>query len=75
VVRQLLGAAREAEERSEPWAWHTPHGRTGLTIQSANRQGVTIRLHAGSGADVDQLAEALRQALAHLEAQGRGLQR
>lgn len=75
VVRQLLDAAREAEERSEPWVWHTPLGRTGLTIQSANRQGVTIRLHAGSGADVDQLAEALRQALAYLAAQGRGLQR
>lgn len=75
VVRQLLAAGQEAQAAPEPWAWRTAHGRTGLTIQSANRQGVTIRLHAGSGADVDQLADALRQALAHLEAEGRGLQR
>jgi ParB family chromosome partitioning protein len=43
-----------------------------LTIQAANRQGVTVRLHAGSGADIDELIEALRSMLAHLET-SRGL--
>ncbi len=77
VVRQLLEAPRAsgAKTPDEPWVWTTAHGRPALTIQSANRQGVTIRLHAGSGADTDELANALREALAHLEAEGRGLQR
>ncbi len=78
VVRQLLDAPRLAGAGGvgeRPWVWTTPHGRPALSIQSANRQGVTIRLHAGSGADADELADALRRALAHLEAQGRGLQR
>ena len=76
VVRQLIEAPRAANgPPAEPWTWTTNHGRPALTIQSANRQGVTIRLHAGSGASHDDLATALRQALDHLEAEGRGLQR
>lgn len=77
VTRQLLEAplAAGGASASERWTWTTAHGRPALTVQSANRQGVTIRLHAGSGADTDELANALRQALAHLEAEGRGLQR
>lgn len=75
VMRQLLDAGRAAVDQPEQWIWTTPHGRTGMSIQSANRQGVTILLHAGSGADADELADALRQALAHLDVQGRGLQR
>ena len=76
VVRQLLEAPRAAAgPAAERWTWTTNHGRPALTIQSANRQGVTIRLHAGSGASHDDLAAALRQALDHLETEGRGLQR
>ena len=77
VLRRLLDAPKfmKGEERPEPYRYATKYGRTALTVQSANRQGVTIRLHAGSGADTDELVTALREALAHLEATGRGLQR
>jgi ParB family chromosome partitioning protein len=33
----------------------------------AGRQGVTLRLHAGLGADNETLTNAFRQALAHLD--------
>lgn len=78
VLRRLLDAPRAADAatRAGPlFVWTTPHGRTGLTVQSANRQGVTIRLHAGAGCGPDELADALRHALDALEAEGRGLQR
>lgn len=75
VLRRLLDAPNmlSSEEKPEPYRYATKYGRTALTVQSANRQGVTIRLHAGSGADVEELVTALRDALAHLEATGKGL--
>jgi ParB family chromosome partitioning protein len=75
VIRRLLDAPKAAREAPEPFVWTTPHGRPGLSVQSANRQGVTIRLHSGSGADTEQLVDAFREALAQLEREGRGLQR
>jgi ParB family transcriptional regulator, chromosome partitioning protein len=75
VLRRLIEAPRAAVEAPEPYRYATRYGRTALSIQSANRQGVTIRLHAGSGADTEELVTALRDALAHLEASGKGLQR
>lgn len=75
VLRRLLEAPNDPASDAAPFVWTTTHGRPGLSIQSSNRQGVTIRLHAGSGAGPDELATALRQALAHLEAEGRGLKR
>ena len=50
------------------------HGRRALSVLSANRNGVTVRLHAGSGASRDDLADMLRAALAHLAATGKPLQ-
>lgn len=77
ILKRLLDAPRSAQAapRDEPFTWTTPYGRPALTVQSVNRQGVTIRLHAGSGADLDTLAMALRDTLQHLERQGIGLQR
>lgn len=77
VLRRLLDAPRflSGDEKPEPYRYATKYGRTALTVQSANRQGVTIRLHAGSGAGTEELITALRDALAHLEAAGRGLRR
>ena len=74
VTRRLLDAATPRADRPEPFR-HVRDGRTVLSVESANRQGVTIRLHAGSGADTDELVAALRDALAHLDAAGRGLRR
>lgn len=77
VLRRLLDApaATGGEDKPEPYRYATKYGRTALSVQSANRQGVTIRLHAGSGADTDELVAALRDALTHLDQTGRGLQR
>lgn len=74
VLRRLMDApAADGEGGPAPFVWTTPYGRPALSVQSVNRQGVTIRLHAGSGADANELANALRAALAQLEAEGRGL--
>ncbi len=75
VMRRLTDAAAPPAEQAEPYRYANQHGRTVLSVQSANRQGVTFRLHAGSGADADELAAALRDALAHLDARGLGLRR
>ncbi len=76
VLRRLLDAPRgdTVSEAPSPFTWTTPHGRPALTVQSANRQGMTLRLHAGSGASIDDMANALRETLRHLEREGRGLQ-
>jgi len=77
VLKRLLDAPRAArsDPKEEPFTWTTRYGRPALTVQSVNRQGITIRLHAGSGADMETLATALRDTLDHLERQGMGLQR
>jgi ParB family chromosome partitioning protein len=77
VLKRLVDAPRiaQAVPKDEPFTFSNQYGRPLLTVQSVNRQGMTIRLHAGSGADYDTLANALRETLAHLERQGVGLQR
>jgi ParB family chromosome partitioning protein len=75
VLKRLLSAAAGADGREALFAASSPLGRPMLTVQSANRQGVTVRLHSGSGADIDDLVEALKNALADLESQGKGLMR
>ena len=75
VFKRLLDAvtASSGEEEPEPYRYTTKDGRTMLSVQSVNRQGVTIRLHAGSGANTEEMVSALRTALAHLEVRGKGL--
>lgn len=75
VLNRLLAAARDEAKHKEPYTVASSHGRPMLSVTSSNRQGITIRLHAGSGAHDDDLVDALRKALSHLEDQGRGLQR
>ena len=77
VLRALLaaGAPREEAAGLDALAYLSRHGRPALSVQSINRQGLTLRLHAGSGADPAELAEALRGLLEKLEAEGRGLRR
>jgi ParB family chromosome partitioning protein len=74
VVRRLLAAPSGPREAEALFSWAMPGGRTALSVLSVNRQGVTVRLHAGSGADHDHLLTAFRQALEQLEREGRGLQ-
>ncbi|MFT4054369.1 MAG: ParB/RepB/Spo0J family partition protein [Novosphingobium sp.] len=75
VLKALL-AAPEAE-REKPVLPSIPNSRTGrpvASLQSHNRQGLTLRLHAGSGANFEETVNAVRVLLAQLEAEGRGLQ-
>ena len=77
VTRRLLAApdAGAHGERPTLYSWNSKLGRPGLSVLSANRQGVTLRLHAGSGASPAELADALRAALRDLEKYGMGLRR
>jgi len=74
VVRRLLQAAEPQSDPDEVISFDTPHGRTALSVLSANRNGVSVRLHAGSGATEAELAEMLKAALKALAARGKGLQ-
>lgn len=75
VLKRLLAAPLAQAEKPEMYAAHSRYGRAMLSIQSINRQGVTVRLHAGSGASEEELVDAVRAALRHLEDGGRGLHR
>lgn len=75
VLKRLLAAPTMHVEPPQPYVEASRYGRTMLTIASANRQGVTLRLHAGSGASYEDMVEAVRRALAHLDKNGKGLQR
>ncbi|MFM6829016.1 MAG: chromosome partitioning protein ParB, partial [Novosphingobium sp.] len=75
VIARLLAAPKQAEERTAPRTYEGAHGRTAITVQSSNRQGVTLRLHAGSGVDTRRLLEIIHDALMDLEESGLGLQR
>ncbi|RSU45724.1 ParB/RepB/Spo0J family partition protein [Sphingomonas sp. S-NIH.Pt15_0812] len=77
VLHRLQDAPRRLAGigATEPLCELSHHGRPIVSVRSANRQGVTLRLHAGSGADLDDMLSAVRQALEALEAQGRGLKR
>jgi len=74
VMRRLLDAAAP-RPAFEPYHCTNAHGRPVMSVQSVNRQGITIRIHAGSGSDADDLTNALRNTLAHLEQTGQGLRR
>lgn len=74
VLRRLLHAANPPDPKPDLAAltYMSRLGRPALSVRSANRQGVTIRLHAGCGADPQELASALKAMLERLEASGRG---
>lgn len=75
VLRRLLAAGNAPDETSITGVvtYNSRLGRPALTVQSSNRQGVTVRLHAASGADTEELVAALRRALTDLDAAGRGV--
>ncbi|MDE1917806.1 MAG: ParB/RepB/Spo0J family partition protein [Sphingomonadales bacterium] len=74
VLTRLLAAPHaDAAPKGPMFSWTSPYGRAGLSVISANRQGATVRVHAGSGAGVEQLVEAFREALIALEEQGKGV--
>ena len=74
VIRRLL-AAGDTREAAEPLVLDGAFGRPAVTVRSAGRQGVTLQLHSGHGLDREDLINRVRDALMHLEDEGRGLQR
>jgi ParB family transcriptional regulator, chromosome partitioning protein len=74
VIARLLAAGRE-EEGEAKLVLDGAHGRPAVSVQSANRQGVTLRLHAGHGLSERELIDRVRDALLVLDGEGRGLQR
>lgn len=74
VIAQLLAAGQD-KAKPEQLVLDGAHGRPAVTVQSSNRQGITLRLHAGHGLSNEDLLNRLRDALYTLEEEGRGLQR
>ncbi|MDO7842271.1 ParB/RepB/Spo0J family partition protein [Sphingomonas immobilis] len=70
VLRRLLDAPHARAAKPEPYTHQLADGRATISVLSHNRQGVTLRLHAGSGADKETLVNAFRATLAHLDAAG-----
>jgi ParB family chromosome partitioning protein len=73
VLARLMAVEVASEEPQTTISFDMPSGRTALSVLSANRNGVSIRLHAGSGASDVDLAKLLKSALQELDKQGRGL--
>jgi ParB family transcriptional regulator, chromosome partitioning protein len=71
VLKRLLAAPAEGVENASLFSASSPIGRPMLTVQSVNRQGVTLRLHAGSGGEFDDIVAALKEAMVALEEQGK----
>lgn len=74
VMTRLLAAGNENEQDAR-LVLDGLHGRPAVTVQNVNRQGVTLRLHAGHGLSDYQLLERVKGALEALEMDGKGLQR
>ena len=75
VLGRLLAAPRAGKEAPQPRTYTGAHGRPAVTVQTVNRQGITLRLHAGAGVDTKRMLEIVHDALMDLDDEGRGLQR
>lgn len=74
VSDALLKAAQPSSQEQESlFAADSVHGRRALSVLSANRNGATLRIHAGSGASDAELMGLVERALAFLRTQGRGV--
>ena len=63
-----VGAEPEALFRAD-----SAHGRPAVSVLSANRNGATVRIHAGSGASDVEIVSMVADALKALQSQGRGV--
>ena len=74
IIRQLLNGVDGASQPS-PALFEAlgPQGRPMLTLAGQNRQGLTVKLHRGAGANRTELVAAFDQMLAQIEAEGKDL--
>jgi len=74
VAATLLKAAQTPGPVQESlFTGDSVHGRLAVSVLSANRNGATIRIHAGSGASEAELASLVERALVQLREQGRSV--
>jgi ParB family chromosome partitioning protein len=73
ILAQLAKADAPTDANEALVKFESASGRIALSVLSSNRNGVSIRLHAGSGASQKDLEGMFREALTALEKQGRGL--
>ncbi len=74
VIKALLTADQDPPESHEI-VLNGAHDRPAVSLQRANRQGVTLRLHAGHGLSDDELLAKVKLLLETLAADGGGLKR
>jgi ParB family chromosome partitioning protein len=75
VVKALMSAGQGAEQGELLFEADSKHGRKALSVLSSNRNGITLRLHNGSGAGEAEVLDLVKAAFAALDAKGRGLAR
>lgn len=73
VARLMAAASVRADGPPREIVLEGRGGRPAITLRSINRQGVTLRFHAGSGMHLDALLELAREALEQLEDEGRSI--
>lgn len=75
IVLSRLMVAGVENAGDEPLVFDGAHGRKAVTVSTVNRQGVTMKLHAGHGLSRKELVQRINDALMTLEEEGRGLER
>ena len=73
VISRLKSAGISPRHRSQPYKAESRHGRAMVSVTASNRSGVTLHLHSGSGAQREEVVQAVARALEWLEAKGKGL--
>ena len=74
VTKRLTDATHDAADEPEVlFSADSAHGRPAVSVLSANRNGVTVRIHAGSGASDTEIMSMLADALQALRSKGRGV--
>jgi ParB family chromosome partitioning protein len=74
VLKALLAAPANPTTAFKPVSILASRtGRPIVSVQSKNRRGITLRLHTGSGANNEEVLEAVRRLLTDLEAEEKGL--
>lgn len=74
VTKRLQDATLDASGEPETlFRVDSAHGRPAVTVLSANRNGATVRIHAGSGASDAEIVSMVSDALKALQSKGRGV--
>lgn len=72
VMKQLLAAPALSPQSEARVVINSRLGRPLLSVQSCNRQGATLRLHAASGALDEEVIDAVKSVLSSLRERGQG---